>query len=99
MNPQITHTATTMANHLFNWWSVSLWAIVFVLIIMFFTGAWKYVWHVSILMAIGGWMCLIYAGFTGDSFMGWFAWAIFLSMALFIRAFLEHLNRIADKQT
>jgi hypothetical protein len=100
MNTTQIYTSIPVTNHLFNWWSIALWAIAFVLMIMLFTSAWKYIWHISILMAIGGWLCVFYAGFTGDSFIGWFAWTIFLSMALFVRVFINHFNIIeADKRT
>jgi hypothetical protein len=82
--------------HLFNWWSIGLWALAFVLMILLFTSAWRYVVKFSLVFAIIGWLCAAYAGLTGNWFIGWFAWTIFLSVALFMRGIMEHLERLHD---
>jgi hypothetical protein len=86
-----------VATKIFTWhWSIIGWAIAFVLIILLLTKLWHYVWELALAFALIGWLCAAYAGLTGNWFIGWFAWTIFLSVTLFIRFTVEYMMRLPD---
>jgi len=70
--------------------SIIGWGIAFVLIISLLTRLWKYTWKIALIINALGWLCAFYAGFTGNWFIGWFAWVIPLSGTLFMRFLIQY---------
>lgn len=79
-------------------WTWIGWVIAFILMIFLFTNAWHYVLRLSLTFLGIGWLCTLYAIYTGDWFSGWFAWTIFLSTAIFIRLIVEYIINLPEKK-
>ena len=61
------------------------WGIAIILMILLLTCLWKYTWKIAFVINAIGWLCFMYAGLTGEWFIGWFGWTPFLSCFLFMR--------------
>ncbi len=81
---------------IFTWhWSMIGWGIALVVMIIFLTRYWKYIWRLAFIINGIGWLCTMYAGLTGEWFIGWFVWVIPLSVIMFMRFVMEYAMNLS----
>jgi len=85
-------SVTIDALPLWNMYATASSAIAFSLMIMLCTKYYSHIWRISIIYAGIGWLCSFYAGVMGNWYIGWFAWVITLSVAIFLRGILLYID-------
>ena len=88
-------STTEVIAKIFTWhWSMIGWGVALILVVLLLTRFWKYTWELALLFTGLGWLCTMYAGLTGNWYIGWFAWVVPLSATLVIRGLILRVENL-----